>query len=151
VAEIVDVRWVAVAVASCRAVASPRWCRAIASHRVEQVSFRTYEGPVSFRVEEGAKWPGLTEFYSGPNLAERLFLVRPGLKPGLFDPGGTGQVPGQSGLTERGLSKNWGYIRDRNSSGFRVCLLRSCLVSISKLYIISHQIFRHMYGVLNID
>jgi len=103
VAEIVDVRWVAVAVASCRAVASPRWCRAIASHRVEQVSFRTYEGPVSFRVEEGAKWPGLTEFYSGPNLAERLFLVRPGLKPGLFDPGGTGQVPGQSGLTERGL------------------------------------------------
>jgi len=40
--------------------------------------------------------PGLTTSRSRPYVTERSFLLPPDFEPGLFDPGGTGRVPGQN-------------------------------------------------------
>jgi len=62
-----------------------------------QDPIRRVGGVDLFRAVEGAEWPNLASFLSGPYLTERLFLVQPGFELGHADPGGSGRDPGHSG------------------------------------------------------
>jgi len=97
---------VAVVVASRRpTVASTAGARgrlASGSRVVPRAAFlqdpiRRVGGVALFRTVEGAEWPNLASFLSGPYLIERPILVRSDFKPGHVNPGGSGRVPGHSG------------------------------------------------------
>ena len=97
---------VAVVVASRRpAVASTVGARgrlASGSRVVPRAAFlqdpiRRVGGVDLFRAVEGAEWPNLARFFSGPYLTERSILARPDFESGHVNPGGSGRVPGRSG------------------------------------------------------
>ena len=97
----VGVDGVAVAVVVASTVGA-RGCLASSSRVVPRAAFlqdpiRRVGSVALFRAVEGAEWPNLTSFLSGPYLTERLFLVQPGFEPGHADPGGSGRDPGHSG------------------------------------------------------
>ena len=62
-----------------------------------QDPIRRVGGVALFRAVEGAEWPNLARFFSGPYLTERSILARPDFEPGHVNPGGSGRVPGHSG------------------------------------------------------
>jgi len=62
-----------------------------------QDPIRRVGGVALFRAVEGAEWPNLARFFSGPYLTEQSILARPDFEPGHVNPGGSGRVPGRSG------------------------------------------------------
>ena len=75
-------------------------CYVVAGIGSERRRVCLHSGP-KMGGEEGLE---LTCLHSGLFLTERSFLIRPGFKPGLFDPDGSGRdpIPGQN---QQGLNQ----------------------------------------------
>jgi len=115
-----------------------------------QDPIRRVGGVALFRAVEGAEWPNLARFFSGPYLTERSILARPDFESGHVNPGGSGRVPGRSGpkrmrpntnLRRKNAAGNQSQITERGLKGIRFS--QSPLTRYRRLF------FSQSHGVTN--